>query len=120
MKTHDFLLELGTEELPPKLLKNLSNALKNNLVSELKSLDLTMGEVRAFATPRRLAVSIANLQAKQEDQLIERKGPAVGSPDKAIEGFARSCGVDVVTFEKRVLGDKEYFFFKSPKLMTNP
>ena len=109
MKTHDFLLELGTEELPPKLLKNLSNALKDNLVSELKSLDLTMGEVKVFATPRRLAVSIANLQSEQEDQLIERKGPAVGSPDKAIEGFARSNGVDVSALEKRVLGDKEYF-----------
>ena len=115
MKTHDFLLELGTEELPPKLLKNLSNALKDNLVSELKSLDLTMGEVKVFATPRRLAVSIANLQSEQEDQLIERKGPAVGSPDKAIEGFARSNGVDVSALEKRVLGDKEYFFFKSEK-----
>jgi len=116
MKTHDFLLELGTEELPPKLLKNLSNALKDNLVAELKSLDLTMGEVKVFATPRRLAVSIANLQSEQEDQLIERKGPAVGSPDKAIEGFARSNGVDVSALEKRVLGDKEYFFFKSEKV----
>ena len=115
MKTHDFLLELGTEELPPKLLKNLSNALKDNLVAELKSLDLTMGEVKVFATPRRLAVLIANLQSEQEDQLIERKGPAVGSPDKAIEGFARSNGVDVSALEKRVLGDKEYFFFKSEK-----
>ena len=115
MKTHDFLLELGTEELPPKLLKNLSNALKENLVSELKSLDLTMGEVRAFATPRRLAVSIASLQSEQENQLIERKGPAVGSPERAIDGFARSNGVDVSTLEKRAVGDKEYFFFKSEK-----
>jgi len=115
MKTHDFLLELGTEELPPKLLKNLSNALKENLVSELKSLDLTMGEVRAFATPRRLAVSIASLQSEQENQLIERKGPAVGSPERAIDGFARSNGVDVSTLEKRTVGNKEYFFFKSEK-----
>ncbi len=115
MKTHDFLLELGTEELPPKLLKNLSNALKENLVSELKSLDLTMGEVRAFATPRRLAVSIASLQSEQENQLIERKGPAVGSPERAIDGFARSNGVDVSTLEKRAVGNKEYFFFKSEK-----
>jgi len=75
-----------------------------------------MGEVKVFATPRRLAVSIANLQSEQEDQLIERKGPAVGSPDKAIEGFARSNGVDVSALEKRVLGDKEYFFFKSEKV----
>jgi len=115
MKTHDFLLELGTEELPPKLLKKLSNALKDNLVAELKSLDLTMGEVKAFSTPRRLAVSIANLQSEQEDQLIERKGPAVGAPEKAIEGFSRSNGVDVSALEKQTLGDKEYYFFKSEK-----
>ena len=115
MKTHDFLLELGTEELPPKLLKTLSNALKDNLVAELKSLDLTMGEVKVFATPRRLAVSIANLQSVQEDQLIERKGPAVGSPEKAIEGFSRSNGVAVSALEKQTLGDKEYYFFKSEK-----
>ena len=74
MKTHDFLLELGTEELPPKLLKNLSNALKDNLVAELKSLDLTVGEVKAFSTPRRLAVYIADLQSEQEDQLTESCG----------------------------------------------
>jgi len=115
MKTHDFLLELGTEELPPKLLKKLSNALKDNLVAELKSLDLTMGEVKAFATPRRLAVSIAKLQSEQKDQLIERKGPAVCAPEKAIEGFSRSNGVDVSALEKQTLGDKEYYFFKSEK-----
>ena len=115
MKTHDFLLELGTEELPPKLLKNLSNALKDNLVAELKSLDLTMGEVKAFSTPRRLAVSITHLQSEQADQLIERKGPAVGAPEKAIEGFSRSNGVDVSALERQTLGDKEYYFFKSEK-----
>lgn len=115
MKTHDFLLELGTEELPPKLLKKLSNALKDNLVAELKSLDLSMGEVKAFATPRRLAVLISNLQSEQEDQLIERKGPAVGAPEKAIEGFSRSNGVDVSALERQVLGNKEYYFFKSEK-----
>ncbi len=115
MKTHDFLLELGTEELPPKLLKKLSNALKDNLVAELKSLDLTVGEVKAFSTPRRLAVYIADLQSEQEDQLIERKGPAVGAPEKAIEGFSRSNGVDVSALEKQTLGDKDYYFFKSEK-----
>ena len=116
MKTHDFLLELGTEELPPKLLKNLSNALKDNLVAELKSLDLTMGEVRAFATPRRLAVSISALCSEQEDRLIERKGPAVNAPEKAVEGFARSNGVGAEALEKQTLGDKEYYFFKSKKI----
>ena len=74
MKTHDFLLELGTEELPPKLLINLSNSLRDNLVEELEQLGIEIGKVSAFATPRRLAVCIFKMQSHQEDQLIERKG----------------------------------------------
>ena len=73
MKTHDFLLELGTEELPPKLLINLSNSLRDNLVEELKQLGIEIGKVSAFVTPRRLAVSIFKIQSYQEDQLIEKK-----------------------------------------------
>jgi len=115
MKTHDFLLELGTEELPPKLLKSLSNALKDKLLAELKSLDLSFGEVKVFATPRRLAISITGLQSQQADQSIERKGPAVGSPEKAVEGFARSCGTDIDALEKREIGGKTYYFFISEK-----
>ena len=68
MKTHDFLLELGTEELPPKLLIKLSNSLRDNLVEELKQLGIEIGKVSAFATPRRLAVSISKIQSHQEDQ----------------------------------------------------
>ena len=59
MKTQDFLLELGTEELPPKLLIKFSNALRDNLVEELEQIGIAMGNVSAFATPRRLAVSIS-------------------------------------------------------------
>ena len=116
MKTHDFLLELGTEELPPKLLINLSNSLRDNLVEELKQLGIEIGKVSAFATPRRLAVSIFKIQSYQEDQLIEKKGPSVGSPEKAIEGFAKSCGVDLNSLEKRSLGGKEYYFFHTKKV----
>ena len=111
MKTHDFLLELGAEELPPKLLINLSNSLRDNLVEELKQLGIEIGKVSAFATPRRLAVSIFKIQSYQEDQLIEKKGPSVGSPEKAIEGFAKSCGVDINSLEKRSLGGKNTIFF---------
>ena len=63
MKTHDFLLELGTEELPPKLLINLSNSLRDNLVDELEKLGIAIGKVNAFATPRRLAVCIFKMQS---------------------------------------------------------
>ena len=115
MKTHDFLLELGTEELPPKLLINLSNSLRDNLVEELEQLGIEIGKVSAFATPRRLAVCIFKMQSHQEDQLIERKGPSVGSPEKAVEGFAKSCDVDLNSLEKRSLGGKEYYFFMPRK-----
>ena len=113
MKTHDFLLELGTEELPPKLLLKLSSSLKNNIINELKQLNISTSNVTAYATPRRLAITIAELQSKQQDQIIEKKGPLVESPDKAIKGFAKSCGVGISELEKRSLENKEYYFYKA-------
>ena len=115
METHDFILELGTEELPPKLLPKLSNSLRDNLVEGLENLGLEMGEVDCFATPRRLAVYISQLQAKQQEQFIEKKGPAIGSPDKAVEGFANSCGVDTINLEKQLVEGKEYYFYNTKK-----
>ncbi|MBT6771389.1 MAG: glycine--tRNA ligase subunit beta [Thiotrichales bacterium] len=111
MKTHDFLLELGTEELPPKLLLKLSNSLKDNLSLEFEKLNIGLDTIKAFATPRRLAISIIALQSKQKDQIIEKKGPSTQSPEMAINGFAKSCGVDVTDLEKKELGGKEYFFY---------
>lgn len=99
---HEFLVEIGTEELPPKALKNLSEAFANGIVEGLKTAELSMGKVQVYATPRRLAVQISDLQAKQADKMIERKGPAkqaafdaAGQPTKALQGFARSCGAEV-------------------------
>ena len=113
MKTQDFLLELGTEELPPKLLVKLSSSLKGNIINDLKQLNISTSNVIAYATPRRLAITIAELQSKQQDQIIEKKGPLVESPDKAIKGFAKSCGVGISELEKRSLGNKEYYFYKA-------
>ncbi len=113
MKTHDFLLELGTEELPPKLLVKLSSSLKDNIINELKQLNISTSNVTAYATPRRLAITIGELQSKQQDQIIEKKGPSVESPEKAIKGFAKSCGVGISELEKRFLGNKEYYFYKT-------
>ncbi len=73
MKTHDFLLELGTEELPPKLLLKLSSALKDNLSSELKKFHIGFDTIKAFATPRRLAITISAIQSKQQEQIIEKE-----------------------------------------------
>lgn len=111
MTTKDFLLELGTEELPPKLLPKLSKALTDNLKAELKTLKLDFSAVESFATPRRLAVLVHNLQLQQDDQLIERKGPAVNAPDQAVDGFAKSCGVSKSELEQKALGKAVYYFF---------
>jgi len=111
MSTQDFLLELGTEELPPKLLKQLSNALTNNVTTQLSGLNLSYTKVMSFATPRRLAVLVSDLQLQQEDQLIERKGPAVSASDQAVEGFAKSCGVSRADLEQKAFGKADYYFF---------
>ncbi len=116
MNTNDFLLELGTEELPPKLLKQLSTALSRNLIEQLDDFKLSYGKVENFATPRRLAVLISALQLQQGDQMIERKGPSVSAPDQAVDGFAKSCGVsrDDLT-QKEFSGSNYYFFSKEQK-----
>jgi len=94
----DVLFELGTEELPPKSLLTLSRALQSHVEAGLTKLGLTFAGIQAYATPRRLALVISELQVSQPDQVIERRGPAAnaafqsdGSPSKALEGFLRSC-----------------------------
>ncbi|QYZ66073.1 MAG: hypothetical protein OI74_12280 [Gammaproteobacteria bacterium (ex Lamellibrachia satsuma)] len=102
----DLLIEIGTEELPPKALAKLSAAFLRGIVEQLKQLGLPHNSVRPYATPRRLAVFIEALQTSQSDKEIERKGPAVkaafdadGNPTRAAEGFARSCRVSVDQLE---------------------
>ena len=105
MDTYQHLLfELGSEELPPKTLLKLSNALLNNISQGLNAAELTFTSSKAYATPRRLAVLIENLATAQPDTTVEKRGPAIqaaiaadGSPSKAALGFATSCGT---TFEQ--------------------
>ncbi|MEW5756715.1 MAG: glycine--tRNA ligase subunit beta [Pseudomonadota bacterium] len=103
----DFLVEIGTEELPPKALKRLSAAFASGVVEGLRKADLHFGDVTVYAAPRRLALWIKNLSVSQPDKEVERRGPAMqaafdeeGNPSKALQGFARSCGVDVAALEK--------------------
>ncbi len=103
----DFLVEIGTEELPPKALKKLSEAFTEGVLAGLKAAELTYGEVRSYATPRRLAILISDLIEAQPDREIVKRGPALtaafdgeGNPSKAASGFARSCGVEVSDLEK--------------------
>lgn len=101
-KFDDFLIEVLTEELPPKALFNLGESLSALIQTDLNKIGLTFKSAVSYATPRRLAVLIEDLIAEQEDQMVERKGPALlaafdhdGKPTKACLGFAKSCGVEV-------------------------
>lgn len=105
------LIELGTEELPPKALKKLSDAFTAELLSGLVEAELISkneaSNALPFASPRRLALTIPNVIAAQPDQTIERRGPAVqaafkedGQATPAAMGFAKSCGVEVADLER--------------------
>jgi glycyl-tRNA synthetase beta chain len=98
----DLLVEIGTEELPPKALPTLSAAFTDGISQGLQAAGLTPAEVIAYAAPRRLAVWVKQVAAQQADQTIEKRGPAIkgafdaeGKPTKAAEAFAASCGVKV-------------------------
>ena len=105
--TRDLLIEIGTEELPPKALGRMRDALQSSLQSLLEENGLAHGNSRAYATPRRLAVVIGDVPVAQADRDITKRGPAVkaafdadGKPTKPAEGFARSCGVAVSELEE--------------------
>lgn len=99
-EVRDLLFELGTEELPPKSLKTLASSLHSQVDAGLAKLGIDHGDLTVYATPRRLALLIRDLAEVQQDQSVERRGPALnaaygsdGEPTKATQGFARSCGV---------------------------
>jgi glycyl-tRNA synthetase beta chain len=107
MSTNDLLFELGTEELPPRTLQSLSNALTEGIVKGIDAAGLPHGKAHSFATPRRLAVWIEKLADHQPDRQVERRGPplanafdAGGSPTQAATAFAKSCGVAVGELSK--------------------
>src|SRR3989338_10373738 len=114
----DFLFEIGTEELPAKQLETLQQALLSNTLQQLEKAQLTYsGETKVFATPRRLAIFIPQLQTMQADQVIERKGPSYqsafddqGRPTKACEGFAKSCQLQVSALEQRDTAQGKWLF----------
>ncbi|PIE20416.1 MAG: glycine--tRNA ligase subunit beta [Neptuniibacter caesariensis] len=113
MAQHDFLVELGTEELPPKALKTLSDAFTAGITAGLKDAGVNFAEVKSYASPRRLAVLISALDDKQADRKIEKRGPSVKAPEKAVEGFARSCNVSVDQLERIDTDKGEYYNFKT-------
>ena len=107
IKTSDLLIEIGTEELPPTALLTLSNAFTKNITAALDSASLNYSTVHSYASPRRLAVWIEALEVKQADKEVEKRGPALkaaydadGNPTKAVQGFAKSCGIEVSDLEE--------------------
>lgn len=120
---HDALLvEILTEELPPKALARLMEVFSHGLFEGLKDKNFLppAAEFTPFATPRRLAVLISSVLDKQADRVVERKGPALttaldasGQPSPALLGFAKSCGVEVAKLERQA-GDKgDYFIYRA-------
>lgn len=123
MSNADLLVEIGTEELPPTALLNLSKAFQHEVEKRLKESELNFSNIEAYATPRRLALKVLALDEKQPDRMLDRFGPAVkaafdkeGNPSKAAEGFARSCGVEVSQLEQKNDGKTDKLFFSVNKV----
>ncbi|WMS90857.1 glycine--tRNA ligase subunit beta [Pseudoalteromonas sp. HL-AS1] len=102
MSAQNLLVEIGTEELPPKALRKLAEAFAANLTQELETLELAHKGVSWYASPRRLGLQVKALEAKQQDKEVEKRGPATkaafdseGNPTKAAMGWARGCGIEV-------------------------
>ena len=105
------LLEILSEEIPARMQARAAEDLKRLVNTGLKEAGLEFADAIAFATPRRLALVVEGLPERQPDVSEERRGPQVGAPDKAIEGFLRSVGLaSVDECEIRALKDKEFYF----------
>lgn len=107
MNTETLLIEIGTEELPPKSLKTLAQAFADNTEAGLKKLNLAYETINWLASPRRLALQVTGLAASQQDKVVEKRGPAIqtafdadGNPTKAALGWARGNGITVEEAER--------------------
>ncbi|WP_369309603.1 glycine--tRNA ligase subunit beta [Providencia rettgeri] len=120
MTQQTFLVEIGTEELPPKALRSLAESFAANFTAELDGADIAHGAVTWFAAPRRLALKVADLAASQPDREIEKRGPAIaqafgadGQPTKAAEGWARGCGITVAQAERLTTDKGEWLLYRA-------
>ncbi|MEM6638487.1 MAG: glycine--tRNA ligase subunit beta [Pseudomonadota bacterium] len=119
MSARDLLFELGTEELPPKSLKTLSDALTSGIEKGLGEASLTFDSIRPYATPRRLAVHVEGLAERQPEQVIARRGPPVriafdenGQPTKAAQKFIDGCGVTLDDIGRQKTDKGEWLFYE--------
>ncbi|AXH63158.1 MULTISPECIES: glycine--tRNA ligase subunit beta [Providencia] len=120
MTQQTFLVEIGTEELPPKALRSLAESFAANFTAELDGADIAHGAVTWFAAPRRLAFKVADLAASQPDREVEKRGPAIsqafgpdGQPTKAAEGWARGCGITVDQAERLTTDKGEWLLYRA-------
>lgn len=120
MRTDNLLIEIGTEELPPKSLAKLALAFRDNVQSQFSENDFTFKQVLWYASPRRLAVVVEGLAEFQADKAVEKRGPAVaaafdqdGKPTKAAQGWARSNGIEVNQAERLKTDKGEWLLFKA-------
>lgn len=128
LQTKDFLLEIGTEEIPAGYLKDALQYIENSFRDFLKENRLCLGELKTTFTPRRFAVIAMNLQAKQDDLEFVKSGPAKriaykedGSPSQALEGFVRSCNatLDDLSWQDNGKGEVACIQIKQPGVSTD-
>ncbi len=120
MSNDTLLIELGTEELPPKSLKTLAVTFYEQIKGQLDTAGLTYQDITWFATPRRLAVKVEALQACQADKVVEKRGPAVnvafdenGQPSRAAQGWAKSNGITVEQAQRLTTDKGEWLLHKA-------
>ncbi|MBI1205277.1 MAG: glycine--tRNA ligase subunit beta [Rhodopseudomonas sp.] len=106
----DLLLEFFSEEIPARMQARAADDLKKMVTDRLVAAGLVYEGAKAFATPRRLALTVQGVPARQPDLKEERKGPKVGAPDKAIEGFLRAAGLTSID-QAQVQADKKGDFY---------
>ena len=120
MRTEDFLIEIGTEELPPSLLKALIVGFADNIRHELTVSGFGFKSLESYGTPRRLAIIVRSLEERQADKESEKRGPAVsraynqdGTPTPALHGFMRACGITDPNLLERLKNKKgEWLFYR--------
>lgn len=117
--TADFLVEIGTEELPPKALRRLQGAFAEGIASGLRALGLASDKLSPFASPRRLAVLVSGLRLSQPVQKIEKRGPptrvafdADGNPTKAAAAFAAGLGVGIEELDRLTTDKGEWLVYR--------
>ncbi|WP_076541758.1 glycine--tRNA ligase subunit beta [Shewanella sp. UCD-KL21] len=123
MNVENLLIEVGTEELPPKALRKLAESFLANFTEELTKAELAFETATWYAAPRRLAISIEHLAVAQADKVVEKRGPAVaqafdadGNPTKAAMGWARGNGITVEQAE-RLKTDKGEWLLHQAKVV---